>query len=171
MRTLVGVLWVYNNSNANPMVEFEHRILELLEREEMMLFAIPETIHSTSGGRNFVKLSSGASACLFRAIGGGLPKLLRVRKIGLCTRELLMAMGKINREDVPSICPTHPYWDIYMVHWAVMRELFYETLQSDQFDPWRVWVDKVEDDLIKVEGMIGSYRDFLPSSFIHGDLH
>ena len=170
-RDLVGVLRVYNNSNDDPKVAFEHRILELLGREEALSFAIPETIPSAGGGRNFVKLSTGASACLFRAIGGGLPKLLKVREIGLCAGELSMAMGRIDRDDVPIVCPTHPYWDIYRVHRAVTRELFYETLRSDQFDPWRVWADEVEDDLIQVEGMIGSFRDVLPWSFIHGDLH
>ena len=170
-RDLVGVLRVYNNSNDDPKVEFEHRILELLGREETLSFAIPETIPSARGGRNFVKLSTGASACLFRAIGGGLPKLSKVREIGLCAGELSMAMGRIDRDDVPSVCPTHPYWDIYRVHRAVTKELFYETLRSHQFDPWRVWADEVEDDLIQVEGMLGSYGDILHWSFIHGDLH
>jgi len=87
-RDLVSMLRLYNNSNDNPKVEFEHRTLELLGREEALLFAIPETIPSAGGGRNFVKLSTGWGACLFRAIGGGLQKLLKVHEIGLCAGKL-----------------------------------------------------------------------------------
>ena len=167
--TLMGMVQVYNNGNDDPKVLFEHRILELL-KEQKLSFSIPETIVSTSG-KNFHKLSNGASACLFKAIRGDLPKLTKVREIGLCAGELSRAMSKIDRGDVPKVCPTFPYWDIYKVHRAVTRELFYEQLKSDEFDQWRTFADEVENDLKQVEEKVGSYHGVLPWSFIHGDLH
>lgn len=169
VKTLTGVLRVYNNGNDDAKVLFEHRILGLL-RKQPLSFSIPETIVSTSGN-DFQKLSSGASACLFKAIKGGLPKLTMAREIGLCAGELSSAMAKIDRGEVPKVCPTFPYHDIYKVHHAMTRELFLEQLKSAQFDEWRAFANEVEDDLKLVEEKIGSYHGVLPWSFIHGDLH
>jgi Ser/Thr protein kinase RdoA (MazF antagonist) len=72
---------------------------------------------------------------------------------------------------MPSVCPTFPYHDIYKVHRAVTRELFFEKLKSSSFDQWRVFADEVEKDLRQVESSIGTYQAILPWSFIHGDLH
>ena len=169
-RRLVGVLRIYNNGNDDPKVQFEHRILEKLISQELS-FSIPESIPSSPSGAPFVRLSSGASACLFKAIRGGLPKLTKVREIGVCAGELSRAMSKIDQAEMPSVCPTFPYHDIYKVHRAVTRELFFEKLKSSAFDQWRVFADEVEKDLRQVESSIGSYQAILPWSFIHGDLH
>jgi Ser/Thr protein kinase RdoA (MazF antagonist) len=80
-------------------------------------------------------------------------------------------MAKIGEGDVPEVCPTFPYWDIYKVHRAVTVELFYEQLRSAQFDQWRPFADEVESDLKQVEEAIAPYHEVLPWSFIHGDLH
>jgi homoserine kinase type II len=171
--SLLGVLRVYNNSNDDPKVAFEHGILERLAAFRRGLsFGIPETMPSLNGNR-FEKLGGGASACLFRSIPGGLPKLTKVREIGLCAGELSSAMGRIDRSDLPEICPNFPYWDIYKVHRAVTEEAFREQLASAQFDPWRESASFVEEDLTEVMERVASYRrgGRLPWSFIHGDLH
>ncbi len=144
--------------------------MQLLQ-EQQLSFRIPETISSARGGNSIEKLSNGASACLFKAISGTLPKLTHVRHIGLCAGELSRAMAKIDREDVPTVCPTFPLCEIFKVHRAVTRDLFYEQLESDQFDPWRSFADEIESDLKDMEAQIVSYHECLPWSFIHGDLH
>lgn len=169
--SLLGVIRVYNNSNDDPKVAFEHGILERLAALPRELsFGIPETMPSIHGNR-FERLSGGASACLFRSIPGGLPKLSKVREIGSCAGELSSAMAEIARSELPDICPNFPYWDIYEVHKAVTRETFYEQLRSGQFDPWRESANFVEDDLTEVMERVSSYQGSLPWSFIHGDLH
>ena len=169
--SLLGVIRVYNNSNDDPKVAFEHGILERLAALPRELsFGIPETMPSIHGNR-FERLSGGASACLFRSIPGGLPKLSKVREIGSCAGELSSAMAEIARSELPDICPNFPYWDIYEVHKAVTRETFYEQLRSGQFDPWRESANFVEDDLAEVMERVSSYQGSLPWSFIHGDLH
>jgi len=169
--SLLGVIRVYNNSNDDPKVAFEHGILERLAALPRELsFDIPETMPSIHGNR-FEKLSGGASACLFKSIPGGLPKLSKVREIGSCAGELSSAMAEIARSELPDICPNFPYWDIYEVHKAVTRETFYEQLRSGQFDPWRESANFVEDDLTEVMERVSSYQGSLPWSFIHGDLH
>jgi Ser/Thr protein kinase RdoA (MazF antagonist) len=165
----MGWRCVQNNGNDDPKVLFEHSILAKLKGQQLS-FSIPETIPSRSGAA-FVKLSSGASACLFKAIRGGLPKLSKMRDIGFCAGELSRAMSKITKADVPRACPTFPYHDIYKVHRAVTRDLFFEQLKSSAFDDWRVFADEVENDLEQVESSIGLYHGSLPWSFIHGDLH
>ena len=169
--SLLGVIRVYNNSNDDPKVAFEHGILERLAALPRELsFGIPETMPSIHGNR-FERLSGGASACLFKSIPGGLPKLSKVREIGSCAGELSSAMAEIDRSELPDICPNFPYWDIYEVHKAVTRETFYEQLRSSQFDPWRESANFVEDDLTEVMERVSSYHGSLPWSFIHGDLH
>lgn len=169
--SLLGVIRVYNNSNDDPKVAFEHGILERLAALPRELsFGIPETMPSIHGNR-FERLSGGASACLFRSIPGGLPKLSKVREIGSCAGELSSAMAEIDRSELPDICPNFPYWDIYEVHKAVTRETFREQLRSGQFDPWRESANFVEDDLTEVMERVSSYQGSLPWSFIHGDLH
>ena len=167
----LGVLRIYNNSNDDPRVEFEHGILAKLEEQrDMLSFGIPETIPSITGNR-FEKLSDGSSSCMFKLMKGGLPKLTKVREIGLCAGELSTAMAKIDRTALPKVSPNFPYWDIYKVHKAVTRDKFYEELRSDQFDEWRTSANEVEKDLIEVEDRIALYHDKLPWSIIHGDLH
>ena len=120
-------------------------------------------------GKNYHILKNGASACYFKTIRGGLPKLTKVREIGLCAGEISKAMSKIRREDLPKDCPTYPYWDIYKAHRSVTRELFYEKLKSDDFN--RTFADEVECSLSQIEEMIRSYHGILPMSLIHGDLN
>jgi len=107
--SLLGVIRVYNNSNNDPKVAFEHGILERLATLPRELsFGIPETMPSIHGNR-FERLRGGASACLFKLIPEGLPKLLKVREIGSCAGELSSAMAEINRSELPDICPNFPY--------------------------------------------------------------
>jgi homoserine kinase type II len=168
----LGVLRIYNNSNDTPRVEFEHAILgKLGEQRDMLSFGIPETFPSIITGNRYEKLSDGSSSCMFKLMIGGLPKLTKVREIGLCAGELSTAMAKIDRTALPEVCPNFPYWDIYKVHKSVSRDKFYEELRSDQFDEWRTSANEVEKDLIEVEERIASYHDKLPWSIIHGDLH
>ena len=112
---------------------------------------------------------NGAIECYFKTIRGGLPKLTKVREIGLCAGEISKAMSKIRREDLPKDCPTYPYWDIYKAHRSVTRELFYKKLKSDDFN--QSFADDVECSLKKIVEMIGSYHGVLPMSLIHEDLN
>jgi len=122
-KILTGVLRVYNNGNDDAKVRFELGVLELLKKHKFS-FNIPEIILSKSG-KNYHILKNGASACYFKIIRGSLPKLTKVREIGLCAGEISKALSKIRREDLPKDCPTYPYWDIFKAHRSVTRELFY----------------------------------------------
>ena len=80
----IGVLRVYNNGNDDDKVAYEHAVLTQLHKETLS-FSIPVTMplisssHSvasvatTSCPSSYVKLSTGASAALFRPIKGRLP--------------------------------------------------------------------------------------------------
>lgn len=64
---------------------------------------------SSINGNRFEKLSDGASSCMFKLMKGGLPKLTKVREIGLCAGELSSAMAKIDRQALPEVfIPTSP---------------------------------------------------------------
>ncbi|KAL3823079.1 hypothetical protein ACHAXA_011131 [Cyclostephanos tholiformis] len=80
-------------------------------------------------------------------------------------------MARIDRAELPAICPNFPYWDIYEVHKAVTKDTFYEILKSNEFDPWRDSANYVENDLTEVMEKVATYQGELPWSFIHGDLH
>ena len=90
-RILTGVLRVYNNGNDDAKVTYEHAVLTQLHKEKLSLsFFIPEPMPlltptssttTTFLPHQYVKLSTGASAALFRPIKGRLPGTVCVRHL------------------------------------------------------------------------------------------
>jgi Ser/Thr protein kinase RdoA (MazF antagonist) len=117
------VLRVYNNGLNSARVNFEHEILKQL-RPKKLSFRLPTTIPSLIDGKSHVLLSNGAEASLFELIPGVLPKLTRVREIGRASGELNSAMADVKITN--QACPTPPYYELFKVHHAVTRELFFQ---------------------------------------------
>ena len=167
------VLRIYNNGNDTSKVEYEHSVLLQLNKMNLS-FLLPETICCTKSGRSFMILSNGACACLFKLIPGSLPKLTNVREIGRVSGELNHAMSQVKLNEMPSKCPNPPYFDLYKVHHAVTRELFYEKILSADFDDYRASADFVLEEIRSTEEKIAGYQTAtpaLPIQLIHGDLH
>ena len=162
------VLRVYNNGQNSPRVKYEHEVLGQL-RKKKLSFKIPTTIASIVSGECSVTLSNGADASLFELIPGVLPKLTRVQQIGAASGELSTALGDIT---IDQTCPTPPYYEIYKVHHAVTRELFFKEVASSTFDDCRESTDKLVAAILDVEKKISSFEALnLPKQLIHGDLH
>ena len=162
------VLRVYNNGQNTPRVKFEHEVLGQL-RKKSLSFKIPTTIASIVTGESSVSLSNGAEASLFELIPGELPKLTRVQQIGAASGELCSALGDI---VVNQICPTPPYYELFKVHHAVTRDLFFQEVASPIFDSCREPTDKLVSAIVDVEKKISSFEALnLPKQLIHGDLH
>ena len=162
------VLRIYNNGLNTPRVKFEHEVLEQL-RGKSLSFKIPTTIGSLETGASSVSLSNGAEASLFELIPGELPKLTRVRQIGAASGELSRALQDV---VVNQPCPTPPYYELYKVHHAVTRDLFYQEVASSTFDDCREPTDKLVAAIEDVEEKIESFKALnLPQQLIHGDLH
>lgn len=167
------VLRIYNNGNDDSKVVFEHSILAQLSLHSFS-FKLPQTIPSLHDGKAFVRLSSGASACLFKLIPGVLPKLTNVEAIGRVSGELNRAMYKIDRHQLPLVSPNPPYYDLYKVHHAITRDLFFSKINSEDLDVWRSEADFIIQEITEIEGKIGTYLanpSILPINLIHGDLH
>lgn len=170
---ITHVLRIYNNGNDDAKVIYEHSVLSQLALQSFS-FHLPQTIPSLIEKKEFVRLSTGASACLFKLIIGTLPKLTCVQEIGRVSGELNYAMSKVNLSQLPSKCPNPPYYDLYKVHHAVSRESFLGKFESTAFDPWRAEADSITSELCSIEKIINSHLNSpssLPISLIHGDLH
>jgi homoserine kinase type II len=162
------VLRIYNNGLNTPRVKYEHEVLGQL-RKKSLSFKIPTTIASIKTGQSSVSLSNGAEASLFELIPGELPKLTRVQQIGQASGELSSALEDVvvNQE-----CPTPPYYELYKVHHAVTRDLFFKEVASPTFDSCREPTDKIIAAILDVEKKIASFEALkLPKQLIHGDLH
>ena len=121
------VLRIYNNGLNSARVNYEHEILRQL-RPKKLSFKLPTTIPDLKTGKAHVVLSNGAEASLFELIPGVLPKLTRVREIGRASGELNHAMADVIIKDQK--CPTPPYYELFKVHHAVTRELFYQVRET-----------------------------------------
>lgn len=162
------VLRIYNNGQNTPRVKFEHEVLAQL-RDKSLSFKIPTTIGALETGESSVSLSNGAEASLFELIPGELPKLTRVRQIGAASGELSRALQDV---VVNQPCPTPPYYELYKVHHAVTRDLFFQEVASSVFDSCREPTDKLVAAILDVEKKIESFKALkLPQQLIHGDLH
>lgn len=162
------VLRIYNNGFNSFRVGFEMAILDQL-RDMKLSFMIPTTVKSIGEGKSHVMLSNGAEASLFCLIPGTLPKLTLVRAIGAASGELNAALANV-RLSVES--PNPPYFDIYAVHHAITRELFYQEIASPVFDPCKESMDFLVNQLSLIEKRIESFQDMnFPQQLIHGDLH
>lgn len=162
------ILRVYNNGNDSHRVRFEHSILQQLNKMNLS-FRIPTTVPSLETGSPHVLLSNGAEASLFEIIPGQLPKLTKVREIGLASGELCSAMSKVQL-DLPS--PNPPYYDLYKVHHAVTREAFFQRIEESDFDDIRDTTNALKREIIYLEELIQRLLSLnLPKQLIHGDLH
>lgn len=162
------VLRTYNNGFNKPRVRFEHAILEQLKSKQLS-FKIPTTIPSLLTKESYVTLSDGAEASMFDLIEGELPKLTRVKQIGSSSGELSAALGEI---VINQTSPTAPYYDLYAVHHAITREIFFQEMALPVFDRCREAADKLVKDILELEDRLESFQTLnLPKQLIHGDLH
>jgi homoserine kinase type II len=148
---------------------FEHEVLDKL-RDKPLSFKIPTSILSLESRESSVTLSNGAKASLFELIPGELPKLTRVKQIGEASGELSKILGELSPMTFP--CPTLPYYDLYKVHHAVSRRLFFKEVASPAFDECRVPTEYLVAAIVDMEGKLKAYQaKDLPKQLIHGDLH
>lgn len=162
------VLRIYNNGMNRARVRWEHEILSQLNSQSLS-FALPKALPDLAAGQPFTELSNGAEASVFEIIPGSLPKLTCAREIGAAAGELLQAIQNV-KLDVPS--PTPPYHDIYAVHHAVNRDLFFEKLRGPDFEGVRPAAQKAERLMLEMEELLAKFKAMgLPEILIHGDLH
>lgn len=162
------ILRVYNNGNDSPRVRYEHEILRQLNQQELS-FSVPKALPSLSDGQSHVMLSNGAEAAMFEIIPGTLPKVAFTREIGRAAGELSNAMQLV---ELDQESPTAAYGNIFKVHHAMSREIFYRELQSPAFDGVREAAQKAQVFMEDMEQTLAEYmaKD-LPKCLIHGDLH
>jgi homoserine kinase type II len=168
------VIRVYNNGNDTAKVKFEHMVLSQL-RLRHLSFQIPTAIKSKTTNDYIVILSNGASASIFEVIPGSLPKLQFTREVGRACGELAIALGDLTQvmtTDMMSQCCNPPYYDLYKVHDAITRELFYQQVQLPEYNCSRESINFLVESIRVLENELSSYHDLaLPTQLIHGDLH
>ena len=169
------ILRIYNNGLNTARVAFEHEILKQLNSRfgKEMSFKIPQFLPSIKDpSKTYVELSSGACACIVDVIEGSLPKLTCVRDIGRASGELNSMITKIQLDRSFGNGPTPPYFELYKVHHAVTRELFFKSMAGPDFDSTRPWADKMIKEVLELEATISRLQKLsLPFGLIHGDLH
>ena len=71
-----------------------------------------------------------------------------------------------------SDCPTPPYYDLYAVHHATSRDIFFATARGSICDVAREAVDALLVEIERIEEEIQVYHTRnLPKILVHGDLH
>lgn len=161
------LLRVYNNGKNSARVKFEHSVMNQLPMD--LSFQLPHALPSLTDGSTHVMLSSGDEACVFRYIPGTLPKVTCVEQIGEACGLLNTLLADV-KVDVP--CQTPPYYELFKVHHAINRELFFNAIRSTAYDGERASVDRLADYVAemdpKIQVLLGRN---LPQQLIHGDLH
>lgn len=74
-----------------------------------------------------MRLSSGTECCMFHIIPGTLAKTTSPQEVGRAAGQLCSAMADV-KLDIPSATP--PYYELYKVHHAVTRDLFFQVRVS-----------------------------------------
>jgi len=162
------ILRIYNNGDDSDKVKFEHLVLAELNKIPMS-FELPAAVPSLENARTHELLSDGSEASVFKVIPGTLPCITCVAEIGKACGELTRALAQISVDFDPQ---TPPYFEIYKVHHAVTREIFFRDIQSTVFDEVRVSADKAAEEITKIEALISQLLSLdLPQQLIHGDLH
>ena len=130
------VIRIYNNGGNTKRVKYEHAVLAALDPVRSSLsFEVPKYLGTLADpAQTFVKLSSGAEACVCKLIPGQLPKNADPYILGMAAGELVKAMSPL-KVDVP--CPTPPYYEVYDVHHAISKDKFYAEIQKPEFDCMR----------------------------------
>ena len=162
------ILRIYNNGHNLEKVLFEHLVLVELNKLALS-FEIPNALKSLDDARTHVLLSDGSEASMFTLIPGVLPKLTCGIEIGKACGELTRALAAIEVDYPPQ---TPPYFEIYKVHHAINREIFFREIESAKFDDVRAGADAVEMEIRQIEDLISQLLALnLPQQLIHGDLH
>jgi len=162
------ILRIYNNGNNSPRVKFEHDILRELSKIDLS-FEIPKTLPSLKDRQAHVLLSSGTEACVFEVIPGALPKTASPTDIGRAAGELNSALEKID-VDISGCAP--PYYDLWDVHHAITREIFYDQVQGDAYECAREAMTFLVSEIKQLESKLELFKSQkLPKQIIHGDLH
>ena len=168
------IMRIYNNGGNTARVAFEHAILTELNKEATaMSFKIPRMMPTLKDAtKTYVELSNGASACIVDVIEGGLPKLTCVRDIGRASGELNSFISKVKLDPKLGMGPTPPYFDLFKVHHAVTRDLFYKEMAGKNFDGVRSSATEMVSEIKQMEAKIDELKALnLPFCLIHGDLH
>lgn len=161
------ILRIYNNGEDLKKVIFEHLVLDQLKQIPIS-FQLPSALLSESN-KTHELLSDGSEASLFKLIPGMLPGTTCALEIGKACGELTLALASI---DVAFEPQTPPYFEIYKVHHAVTREIFFKAIKSDWFMNVRASADLAAEEIISIEELIAQLLALdLPMQLIHGDLH
>ncbi|GBF97428.1 hypothetical protein Rsub_09594 [Raphidocelis subcapitata] len=166
------ILRVYNNGGHTDKVDFEHAVLQQLGQQRLS-FAVPRAKPSLRDGKPHVVLSSGDAACVFEIIQGDLAKTTAPREVGRATGELCTAMGRVDLGGREAQAPVPPYYDVFHVHHAMDRDLFYKQVaENPGFSVCRGSIDYLTEGVRRLEPLLAKGRDLgLPVQLIHGDLH
>ena len=163
------ILRVYNNGDDRRKVDFEHKVLNKLKAISLP-FELPYALNALNDKGTHVILSNGAEAAMFKLIPGELPKLTIPREIGKACAEVTIALSSIEVDN--EVPPTPPYFDIYKVHHAINRDLFFDRLESSEFDSVREYANIAGEEIRQIEVLISRLLALeLPQQLIHGDLH
>lgn len=171
------VMRIYNNGGNTKRVRYEHEVLAALDpQRDQLSFQVPQYLGTLKDPKvTFVKLSSGAEACMCQVIPGKLPKDSDPYILGLAAGELCKALTECK---VQAPCPTPPYFEVYDVHHAISKEVFYEEIKKPEFDIIRAGalpklVKELErlDERILSDEAIERNKGKYPMQLIHGDLH
>lgn len=177
------ILRIYNNGCNTAAVEYEHAILDKIDRSSLP-FQVPQYIPSlpdsetdsvTNSGKTMMELSSGTQCCMCLRIPGVLPKTSDPKPLGRATGLLMKAMEKIHLDMQP---PIAPYYRVYDVHKAIGgdKSKFYNYCKGPEFDSCRAGIESLCNALqhldVVVENLLSQQgKDRLPQQIIHGDLH
>jgi homoserine kinase type II len=177
------ILRIYNNGCNTAAVEYEHAILEKIDRSSLP-FQVPQYIPSlpaagtdsvTNSGKTMMELSSGTQCCMCLRIPGVLPKTSDPKPLGRATGQLMKAMEKIHLDLQP---PIAPYYRVYDVHKAIGgdKTKFYNYCQGPDFDSCRAGIESLCRALQHIDAAVETMlsqegKDRLPQQIIHGDLH
>ena len=167
------ILRIYNNGCNTAAVEYEHAILDAIDRSSLP-FQVPKYILSKNG-KSMEQLTSGTQCCMCERIPGVLPKNSDPQPLGRATGQLMAAMSKIQLENLSP--PIAPYYRVYDVHKGIggNKTKFYDYCQGPQFDQCRNGIETLCHTLQGIDAVIDEYLAADPMHFpqhiIHGDLH
>jgi Ser/Thr protein kinase RdoA (MazF antagonist) len=171
------IMRIYNNGGNTKRVRFEHEVLAALDpQRDKLAFKVPKYLGTLKDPKvTFVKLSSGAEACMSEVIPGTLPKNADPYILGKAAGELCKALTECK---VEAPCPTPPYFKIYGVHHAMSEEVFYEEIKKPEFDCIRntalpklvAELERLDKQMIGAEAIKRNEGKY-PIQLIHGDLH
>jgi homoserine kinase type II len=166
------ILRIYNNGCNTAAVEYEHAILNAIDRTTLP-FQVPKYILSKQG-KSMEQLKSGTQCCMCERIPGVLPKNSDPKPLGRATGQLMAAMSKIHLDISP---PIAPYYRVYDVHKGIGgdKAKFYDYCNGSIFDECRNGIETLCNTLQNIDAVIDEYLAADPMHFpqhiIHGDLH